>query len=99
MARRVVIDHDILGWGDENAKQLLMKYDDMLQVGKHPDLPQRAFDDKVAAYCNTNGCDLMTGDAKSFTHFYEAGIKSVNIARYGWWIKGDRPIYLVKIID
>jgi hypothetical protein len=41
-------------------------------------LPRRGFDDAVAAYCNLN-LDLMTGDAKSYTHFFEAGIESVNV--------------------
>jgi hypothetical protein len=99
MARNIVLDHDILGWGNEHAKELLEKYESIIQVGKHADLPQRAFDDKVAAYCNLNHCDLMTGDAKSYTHFFEAGIKSVNVTKYAWWTKGDRPIYLVKIAE
>lgn len=49
-AKKVVIDHDLLGWADEHAKELLEKYESMLQVGKHPDLLQRTFDEKVADY-------------------------------------------------
>lgn len=99
MRKRVVIDHDILGWGDEHREELLLNYGDILQVSKHPQLPQRAFDDKIAVYCKQNDCDLMTGDAKCYTHFFEAGINSVIIEKHDWWTKGDRPIYLVQIKD
>ena len=99
MARGVIIDHDILGWGDKHENDLLKEYMVVMQVGKHPDLPQRAFDDKIAAYCKENDCDLMTGDAKSYTHFFEAGVKLVRIERHDWWKDGDRPVYLVKIGD
>jgi len=97
--RRIVIDHDILGWGDEHRDELLTSYSQVLQVSKHPDLPQRSFDDKIASYCKQKGCDLMTGDAKCYTHFFDAGIKEVRISRHDWWAKGDRPIYLVQIVD
>src|SRR5437899_11988463 len=97
MATRIVIDKDILGWGEEHKRELLEKYVDVLLVSKHPDLPQRSFDETIARYCRKNGCDLMTGDAKSYTHFFEAGIKSVKITKYGWWKKGDRPVYLIRI--
>jgi len=98
LKKKVVIDHDILGWGDEHRAELLREYEGILQVSKHPDLPQRSFDDKIAAYCKQNGCDLMTGDAKCYTHFFDAGIGMVWISRRAWWTKGDRPVYLVQIV-
>lgn len=97
MGSKLVVDHDILGWSDEHRKELLSRYTELLQVSKHPELPQRVFDDKIAAYCKKNDCDFMTGDAKCYTHFFEADIKSVKITKYGWWAKGDRPVYLVQI--
>ena len=97
MPKGVVIDHDILGWSDEHKEELLREYAEVIQVGKHPDLPQRSFDDRVAAYCRKRDCDLMTGDARSYTHFYEAGIERVGISRRDYWKKGDRPVYLVRI--
>ena len=99
MATKIVIDHDILGWGDEHAKELRKTYESILPVGKHEDLPQRTVDDKVAAYCHRNGCDLLTADAKAYTHYFEAGIGSVKVSRYAWWAKGDRPIYLIGILE
>jgi hypothetical protein len=97
MANKLVIDHDILGWCDEHRTELLASYEELLQVSKHPELPQRTFDEKIAAYCKANDCDLMTGDAKCYTHFFEAGIKTVRITKRDWWVKGDRPVYLVQI--
>jgi len=97
MEKQVIIDHDILGWGTEHEAELLKTYQSLMLVGKHPSLRQRAFDDKIAAFCRENGCDLMTGDAKSYTHFFEAGVKAVRIRQYDWWAKGDRPVYLIEI--
>ncbi len=97
MARQVVVDKDILGWADEHLKDLQKNYDRILQVGKHPDLPQRSFDEVVAAYCQKNDCDLVTGDARSYTHFFDVGIKSVHISRHDYWKKADKPIYLIRI--
>ena len=97
MAKQVVIDKDILGWGDEHEGILLKDYQKVLEVSKHPDLPQRSFDHVIAAYCLKNDCDLMTGDARSYTHFFDAGIKSVRISRFDTWNKADKHIYLVQI--
>lgn len=97
MAFQVVIDKDILGWGDENKAELLKEYQDVLFVGDHPDLPQRSFDEKIATYCRDEDCDLLTGDAKSYTHFFDAGIKTVRISRRELWQKADKYVYLVQI--
>ncbi len=97
MAIKVVIDKDILGWGSEQENELRSTYQDILQVGKHQDLPQRSFDENIAAYCRQNDCDLITGDARSYTHFFKAGVQWVRITQYDWWEKADKPIYLVQI--
>ena len=98
MKKQVIIDRDVLGWGDENKDELLKNYEAILQVSKHPDLPQRSFDESIAAYCRKNNCDLVTGDAKSYTHFFDAGITNVKIARLEMWKKADKYVYLVKIV-
>lgn len=97
MGTQVVIDRDVLGWADEHESELLRKYTQILQVSKHPDLPQRSFDEVIARYCDQKDCDLITGDVKSFTHFFEAGIGKVGIERIGKLEKGDKYIYLVRI--
>lgn len=96
---RVVIDKDILGWGNEHEEELLKQYGEVLKVGIDAELPQRSFDDKVASYCKYNNCDLLTGDQKAYSHYFDAGIKTIQITRYAWYKEGDRPIYLIKIID
>ena len=99
MSKKVVIDKDILGWADEERDVLLKRYESVLKVGIHPDLPQRTFDDKIASYCKINNCDLLTGDTKAHTHFFDAEIKTIQITKYAWWKKGDRSVYLIEIIE
>lgn len=99
MRDTVVIDKDILGWGKEHEEELLKQYEKVLKVGIHPELPQRSFDDKVASYCKNNNCDLLTGDQKAYSHYFDVGIRTIQITRYAWYKEGDRPVYLIKIID
>ena len=99
MARQIIIDKDILGWGDEHEKELNGKYEQVLQVGKHSDLPQRNTDETNAIYCKQNNCDLLTGDRTAHLQFFKAGIKKVTISQYDYWHKGDKPIYLIQIND
>ena len=99
MSNKVVIDKDILGWGNDHEEDLLKLYKKVLKVGADPDLPQRISDDEVASYCKNNDCDLLTADRTAYTHDFKVGIKTVEISRYGWYREGDKPIYLIKIID
>lgn len=96
MGSKVIIDKDVLGWGDENEEQLSRKYK-ILRVGKHPELPQRIDDKDIASYCIKNNCDLLTGDSTSYTHFFDAGAKTLMVTRYDWWKKADKPIFLIQI--
>ena len=93
MTRQVVIDRDILGWGDEHADEMQMEYQNVLQVSKHADLPQRNSDVQNAGYCKQNDCDMITGDVGAYTHFFEAGIRAVRITRLERW--KDKDIYLI----
>jgi len=95
MARQVVIDRDILGWVDEHTDELSRKYQNVLPVSKHPDLPQRNSDVENAKYCKQNDCDMITGDTTAHTHFFEAGIKSVRITKME--PLKDKDIYLIHI--
>lgn len=97
LATQVVIDKDILGWADEHKEELRSAYQNILAVGKHPDLPQRSSDKDIATYCKQKGCDLITGDAKSYTYFFSAGISWVKISQRDLWKKADKAIYLVQI--
>lgn len=96
MARKVVIDNDILGWGNDNKNNLLKLYEEVLMVGSHPDLQEGDGDQKIAAYCLSNDCDLLTADIKAYNKRFKAGAHSVHIAAYDWWQKGNRQIFLIK---
>ncbi len=99
MADKVVIDHDILGWGEEQEQELAKLYTKILKVGIDAELPQRSFDVKVASYCKNHDCDLLTGDKTAYMHYFDAGIKTIQMTRYAWYQDGDRPVYLIKIVD
>ena len=89
-----VIDKDILGWGNDHAEEIVARYSQKLEVGKHSDLPQRSFDSDVAKYCKVNDCVLFTGDQRAYTHFFEAGIKTIQVSQYDWYQPADKPVYL-----
>lgn len=72
MATQVVVDKDVLGWADEHKVELRSAYQNILAVDKHPELLQRSFDENIASFCRRNDCDLITGDAKSYTHFFKS---------------------------
>lgn len=98
MAKGVVIDHDILGWGKSKKDELLKKYQDIEMVGSKK-IPRRQPDDIIARFCKEHEYDLLTGDGLAYTHYFNAGIKQVQISTYEWYENGDKPIYLVKIAD
>jgi hypothetical protein len=93
----VVIDYNILGWGDKNREMLLKRYQEVFEVGKHVDLPRRSFDKEIATFCNSHDCALITADSKAYTHFFEAGIMAVTISRLERWAVSDADLYLVEI--
>lgn len=99
MGEKVIIDHDVLGWGNSHQQELLKQYDQILKVGIGPELPQRSFDGEVASFCKKNNCHLLTADKNAYIHYFEAGINTIQMTRYAWWTEGDRPVYLIKIID
>ncbi len=95
MASQVVVDRDILGWGDLHLSDLRKTYQNVLQVSKHPELPQRNTDKENALYCLEHDCDLITGDVRAHTRFFDAGVKAVRISRLERW--KDKDIYLIQI--
>ncbi|MFH1327322.1 MAG: hypothetical protein ABIH76_00485 [Candidatus Bathyarchaeota archaeon] len=99
VASKVVVDHDLGGWADKNKEELLEQWSEFLEVGKHPDLPQKSNDAALGTYCNKHDCDFLTADKTAYTHYFEAKIEAVRITRYGFDEKGDKEIYLVEIIQ
>ena len=98
MNTKVVVDKDALGWGRKHRDELSKHYSTILEVGNHPDLPQRKLDKEVASYCENNECDLLTHDRTAYDHYFEAGMKTVQITEYGWDEKADKRVYLIKVI-
>jgi len=97
---KVVIDNDILGWGNENEQKLLELYDSILKVSEDEKLPRRSSDGKLGSFCKDESCDFLTGDSRAYTYFFEDDrIKNLQISRFDWYEKADKPIYLVKILD
>ena len=95
-----VIDHDILGWGNENIQKILESYESIKKVSEDEDLPRRSSDAKLGVYCKDHTCDFFTADARAYTYFFEdKRIHNVQISKFDWWETGDRPIYLVKILS
>lgn len=98
MADKVVIDKDIVGWGNKHEEELSKDYDKILKVGIDADLPQRKHDKEIASYCKNNNCDLLTADIKAYTYYFDAEIKTIQITRYGFDKKADKHIYRIKIV-
>ncbi|HVB66086.1 MAG TPA: hypothetical protein VND01_00150 [Candidatus Acidoferrales bacterium] len=99
MTNKVVIDEDILGWDVENH-MMLKPYAIIIKVGDDPiNLPVGSPDDKIAAYCDRNNCNLFTADVEFYTDCIKAGIKTIQITNCGFWEKGQKRIFLVKIVE
>ncbi|MBM3898294.1 MAG: hypothetical protein FJ358_07230 [Thaumarchaeota archaeon] len=98
-ATKVVIDKDLTGWGRNNQEKLKRDYSSIEEVGVMPSLPQRTSDASLGLYCKEHSCDLLTSDKEAYSYFFDAGIRAVQISRYSWYEEGDKPVYLIKIVD
>ncbi len=98
--KSVVIDHDILGWGNERAEDLLKQCQKVLKVGSEPGLERRKPDTNIASYCKANNCDLLTGDVKAYQSYFDVGVNKVQISRRTW-IGGrtDKAVFLIEIVE
>src|SRR5438093_9578735 len=98
-AKAVVVDHDILGWGEDHREELLKKYQKIVRVGSERGLERRKSDLVVASYCKNNSCDLLTGDLKAYQYYFDAGVKSIQVSRYDWASGPDKAIFLIQIVE
>ena len=92
-----MIDKDILGWAKEHGEELAQRYQQIIKVGEHPELPQRSPDTHVASYCRDNNSDLLTSDKNAYTTFFDVGVTRVLISRDDWWKEADKPVYHISI--
>ena len=99
LTRKVVIDEDIHGWTDENH-DMLKPYQFIIEAGDDSvSLKRGSSDEIVADYCNVNGCDLFTSDVGFYAKCIKSGITTIQITNCGFWDKGQKQIFLVKIIE
>jgi hypothetical protein len=99
MGRDAVIDENIRGWFLNDNRGQLQGYEKTFTAGVNGDLPWLDSDDKIATFCKENNCDLFTSDKKSYTNYFDAKIKTIQITRHAYWRDGKRPIFLIRIID
>jgi hypothetical protein len=99
MGRDAVIDENIRGWFLNDNRGQLPGYEKTFTAGMNGDLPWLDSDDKIATFCKENNCDLFTSDKKSYTNYFDAKIKTIQITRHAYWRDGKRPIFLIRIID
>ena len=95
--KNVLIDQNVKFLTNDDFKHHLENYDKTFKVGE--DLEQREYDEGLATFCKKNECDLLTADNRAYVHFLAEKIKTVQISELFYDEKGDRPIYLVKILD
>ena len=98
MARTALIDEDIGGWFTTDNRGTLNGYEKAYTVGINGDLPWLDSDEKIAAFCKGNNCDLFTSDEKSYTNYFDAKIHTIQITKYAFWRDGKKPIFMIRII-
>ena len=99
MGKNAIIDKDILGWGDEKSEEIKKHYEKVIQVSGHVELPETISDADLAKYCSEHNCDLFTADQKSYRDYFRVGVQKVQISRYDIWKKGERPVFLIEIVN
>lgn len=97
MKEGVLIDNDVHGWANEHEHKLLQTYKKIVRVGSD-EIPRQS-DTSLANYCDDHHFDLISADSRAYMYYFGAGIKTVQISRYDWDKKGDKPVYCIQIID
>ncbi len=87
------------GWADENETKIHTDYEEILRVGIDPNPKQDSPDEIIAAYCEENNYDLLTGDQRAYTKLLmNRRVKAVQISKYDFYTSGEKQVYLVKIL-
>lgn len=99
MTHKILIDYDVRGWADDNEAKIKDEYEEIIKVGLEPNPPQESSDEKIAAFCEDNNCDLLTGDKRAYTKLLTNNrVKAVQISRFDWDKSGNKQVYLIKIL-
>jgi len=87
------------GWGDDSESRIHKDYEEILRVGIDPNPKQESTDERIAAFCEENNCDLLTGDKRAYAKLLmNSRVKAVQISEYDWDNAGKKQVYLVKIL-
>ena len=87
------------GWADDNESKIHTHYEEILRVGIDPNPKQESTDEIIAAFCEENNCDLLTGDKRAYAKLLmNSRVKAVQISEYDWDNTGEKQVYLVKIL-
>jgi|APSaa5957512535_1039671.scaffolds.fasta_scaffold50035_2 hypothetical protein len=96
---KVIIDYDIRGWAKDNESKIAKKYNKLIIVGEAKALSSKSSDKKIGAYAYRYNCDVLTADNTAYVEFFKnKSIKSANIVQFDLWERGNRPIYLVRML-
>jgi len=99
MTHKILIDYDMRGWADENETKIHTDYEEILRVGIDPNPKQDSSDEIIAAFCEENNCDLLTGDQRAYTKLLmNTRVKAVQISKYDFYTPSEKQVYLVKIL-
>jgi len=81
------------GWADDNEIKIYTNYDPILRVGIYPTPKQDSSDEIIAAYCEENNCDLLTGDKRAYTKLLmKPRVKAVQISKYDFYTSGKKQV-------
>ena len=98
MTRKVLIDYNRLGWA-KKSDQIGKDYSEILRVGDEGSPGQEAKDVEIAAFCEENNCDLLTGDKRAYALLLQQPhVKAVQISKYAHDEEAEQQVYLIKTL-
>ena len=99
MANKVLVDHNKLGWADDNKAKIDEDYGVVLRVGTDGNLKQDSTDGEIVSFCQEHCCDLLTGDKRIHTSLLrDRPNMTVQISQFALDAKSGQPVYLIKFL-
>ena len=98
MADKALVDEGKSDWASRNAQLLSRDYAKTLCVGQAGAPASGSDDREIARFCRQEGCDLLTGDKRAYTHMLDVeGVKEVRISQYHVDEMSHQKIYLITM--
>ncbi len=95
MNDRILVDYQIIGWAKRNEQKIHLSYKQILYVGTPPSPGRDSSDSRLASFCKSNDCDLLTSDQRAYLPFLtECNAGEVRISLFD---TGSQNVYLVKM--